>query len=433
MKTLTTALLFLFLTPVLSQAQISTFSVGGRVTDHHTKQPIRNVSVSVEGTYLGTTTDVYGNYQLDIPLSLDTVILRYSHLSYEERTERVVRREEQRINIKLKLNVQDLPEFTLTVGPEIVFGNQQYQIHDYVFMGDQVLLLAYEKRLRKSQLLLVNDQEEIQSTHAVPGMPVGLYNDCAGDNYLITQDYLFLVTKEEELVLTIADLNTFNHLIQKCVDESDPYFYFQQYGPGQLSVNYHFIDVKGGKRADFLRIIDEETLSAFSHEGLQYTDASFEKQLMHATANAKSSKENQLLRLREHEIRFMKELQFKPVYAPLAVVNEELLVFDHLHNNLLHLTMEGDTLDVVSIDYHHDHAWKEQLYIDEETEKVYAHYERKGYTILLEIDPKTGESIREIKLEHRYVERINVKNGVVYYLYRPYGSLQRKYLYKRRL
>jgi hypothetical protein len=49
------------------------------------------------------------------------------------------------------------------------------------------------------------------------------------------------------------------------------------------------------------------------------------------------------------------------------------------------------------------------------------------------IDLKTGNITEKVRLEFRYIDKIAIQNNFVYYVYRPFESTQKKFLYKERL
>ena len=71
-------LTLLFVMTGLLSAQIT---LTGLVVDGNTKRQISNVNVYVEGTKIGTVTDVAGKYSLDIPSAPSTQIV-FQHISY---------------------------------------------------------------------------------------------------------------------------------------------------------------------------------------------------------------------------------------------------------------------------------------------------------------------------------------------------------------
>ena len=415
----------------------STYVVSGRVTDALSKKPIRNVNVYLEGqSHRGVTTNQYGQYTLTLTerAKAKNQKLIFSHVSYEREERSLPARSGQHINLGMLPQSHSLAEFEISAGPEIVFGSQDFQLMDYAFMGDHILLMGYERKATRANIILVNDKEEIVARHRVPRKAISLFSDCQDDVYVITQDFMFMVSyEEEELILTYAEANRYNHLIQPCVDVSEPFYYFSRHGPGHLSVEYIAANVKEGRRYPIMRISDDPVLKAYVQEGLHIGDPQFDQRMQHALANVQKSEDNRSLRHIEDDRRFMKELHFKPVYAPLKVLDDELFVFDHLNGQIRRLALDGTALDSVPITYHSSRKWTRKLHFDHYDNKVYAHYENAGYIDLLPVDARTGVVKKSVRLDHRYLEKINIREGVVYYLYRPYGSMQRKYLYKQAL
>jgi len=229
-------------------------------------------------------------------------------------------------------------------------------------------------------------------------------------------------------------------LIQPCVAYETPFFYFSRFGPGHFSVEYTLVDVDRGERRPLRRVIDKEILKAFREENLHVGNSDFDREMNHrlATINNEQkmgaiSAQNRSMRELVDERRFLKEMHFKPVYAPLAAINEQLFIFDHLNSQLFQMELNGTLLDSVVIDYHNDRRWQREIIVDQHAGIAYAHYNKNGYAYLLPIDTETGQVGNAIRLEYRYPEKIKVRDGVVYYLYRPFGSIQRKYLYKENL
>lgn len=80
-STMPLALLYLMLFPLLGWAQVQ---VSGKVTDADTGEPLPGVAITVEGTTLGTQTDLEGNYELSVPNSQAVLVFRF--LGYANQT-----------------------------------------------------------------------------------------------------------------------------------------------------------------------------------------------------------------------------------------------------------------------------------------------------------------------------------------------------------
>ena len=87
----------------IRQQQIT---VTGRVTDANTGEGIPGVSIVIEGTTTGVTTDIDGNYEIYVPDK--NTVLSFSFVGYQR--ERIIVGEQTQININLTTDFADLDE-----------------------------------------------------------------------------------------------------------------------------------------------------------------------------------------------------------------------------------------------------------------------------------------------------------------------------------
>ncbi|MDB4534605.1 hypothetical protein N9242_07025, partial [Vicingaceae bacterium] len=124
---------------------------------------------------------------------------------------------------------------------------------------------------------------------------------------------------------------------------------------------------------------------------------------------------------------------FEAVYAPLFVVNDTINIFDHSESKIWKFI--EDTVDAgeVSFNYHKPKkksSWKRRLIMDEANGKIYAVFLKNGFYYLKEIDSSSGKIIAEKKLTHQYVSKLKIKDGYIFYTYKPRQTLQKKLLWK---
>ncbi|MGB0425017.1 MAG: hypothetical protein ACPGED_11855, partial [Flavobacteriales bacterium] len=124
---------------------------------------------------------------------------------------------------------------------------------------------------------------------------------------------------------------------------------------------------------------------------------------------------------------------YNALYAPLFVENDSVFVFDHYADFMYTYTQNYEKLDSVPISYHKGKTsrfWEEQVIFDQGNGNAYTVFRRNGNCYLQGIDKKSGESLGNFKMFHRYPENLVIKNGEVYYVYRPFESPQKKFLYR---
>ncbi|MGF1670988.1 MAG: carboxypeptidase-like regulatory domain-containing protein, partial [Balneolaceae bacterium] len=84
--------------------------IEGRVTDAITREPLPGVNVVVEGTTIGTSTDVSGEYELDVPD--EAQVLVFTFVGYQEHREQITGRTV--INVELQPTVELLEDLVVT-------------------------------------------------------------------------------------------------------------------------------------------------------------------------------------------------------------------------------------------------------------------------------------------------------------------------------
>ena len=126
-------------------------------------------------------------------------------------------------------------------------------------------------------------------------------------------------------------------------------------------------------------------------------------------------------------------MYYEPLYAPLFVNKDTILIFDHYSDQLMKISSRFEKLDSIPISYHKDKDkknWEQPILKDKDENKLYSLFLKHGYYFLKQIYLNDGSTLVSFKLNYRYVENVKVENGYAYYIYRPYESSQKKYLYR---
>lgn len=103
LATLLTSLAFLVLAP----SALAQVTVSGTVTDAETEGPFPGVTVTVQGTLIGTVTDADGAYSLEAPGAGSTVVFRFVGYSTQQH---VVTEDMTTLDVRLFVSVLDLEE-----------------------------------------------------------------------------------------------------------------------------------------------------------------------------------------------------------------------------------------------------------------------------------------------------------------------------------
>jgi hypothetical protein len=133
---------------------------------------------------------------------------------------------------------------------------------------------------------------------------------------------------------------------------------------------------------------------------------------------------------------FTQSIYYKELYAPMFKKNDSIFVFDYYKDKLFTFNLKGEKVDSVAIFHHYEPkktGWRRNLIQDKETGKIYAFFEKDGFCSLRLINTKTGLYDSNIVFEHKYIDKIAVSDGMAYYIYRPFESAQKKFLYETKL
>ncbi len=104
------SLVLFFFFPLLLCGQTGQEEIRGNVTDAQ-GLGLPGVTIVVEGTAVGTTTDIEGDYVLSIPADVEDAVLTFSYIGFV--TQKVEIGERSRIDITLKEDVRLLDEFVV--------------------------------------------------------------------------------------------------------------------------------------------------------------------------------------------------------------------------------------------------------------------------------------------------------------------------------
>jgi hypothetical protein len=124
---------------------------------------------------------------------------------------------------------------------------------------------------------------------------------------------------------------------------------------------------------------------------------------------------------------------YETVYAPLFLINDTINIFDHSENKIWKYIEDTIEVGEVAFNYHKPKkksSWKRQLIMDEVTGAIYGVFLKNGYYYLKEISHSNGGVVAEKKLTFQYVSKLKIKDGFIYYTYKPSRTLLKKYLYK---
>ena len=405
--------------------------VVGKITDEITGKNIENIHVKVNQRNIVTKSDVNGNYDLSVS-KRKRITLVFSYVGYETSYEPInTKKDTIYLDIKMIKKIEVLPVFEVNTKPKIVFKSAKINIADYEFYEDKFLFLVYGKRLNKdSEIYFVDERENIISKHFVPGEPVELYTDYLGNVNLICKRAIYRVgIQNNKVSIYELPLDDFNQLIKPIVDTLESSLLFSDFLREFPRFKYYAFNPKDTSVAVIKEVVhkDMDWKYRFEYEFLGNADKQFAKRM------AKRLKGYDKFDVAASMTGFSNGFLYETVYAPMFVVNDTINIFDHSESKIWKFI--DDTVEVGEVPflYHKPKkksSWKRQLIMDEVNGKIYGVFLKNGYYYLKEINVNSGEIVSEKKLTYQFVSKLKIKDGFIYYTYKPKQTLQKKFLYK---
>jgi len=408
------------------------------VKEEKSGETIEGATVRLSGSPFIITTNKKGEFILNLPEKIIYTIM-VSHISYVTYVKELKREQKDTISVlvtlQYKSNLLDTIPILSKQVPETLIGKTNYSIYDFDFYEDKLILLTAENSLEKAQLQLANYEGKIFSYYKLPknsGTAKKFFHDYQGYTELLCKDtVLRLDVFNTELIVGSVPRKHFDSYLKPVSDTLQGNLYYSNQWDKYPSFNYYYLKENDSVSRVLNTITNEDLMKLYNFEyyflpsGMQLEArrlADYYKTDKHITAALLSG--------------FTQSMFYEPLYAPLFVISDTICIFNHHNDFLYHYSKQNKLIDSVKIDYHHPknwREWKKQLFVDEPQNKVYAFFSKDGHHYLKQINHQSGKEVLTYKLQHHSAEKIKIKDGYVYYVYRPFGSTQERFLYREKI
>lgn len=429
-------IVYLFIQNVAAQDSIV---LRGEVRERIDKNSIPYATVKIEygDTVIETKTGYSGNFIIAFPKTSKYKII-VSHDLFEERSlESIYNPKKDTVNITIELNFQKIREINtvdiLAPGvPDKIFGDSILSVSDFEILNDgSLLLLVYPKRLDKGSEIILWKESVILNHLIVPDKAEYLVRDYRGNPHVICENKVFGINVDGfKIQLSTLEKEYFEKYLSPILDTNKTKIYLSNFNKDYPEFQYYAYDKMDSTYRKIISITDTLMMELYRSE---YKWADVRVKLWAKNKELETGIDAEIWVGANY---FTKSIYYKELYAPMFHRNDSLFVFDYYRDQLMIFDQEGNQLDSISI-YHHYHpketGWKKNLIQDRVTGQIYAVMFLSGYTYIRRVDTKTGKLGDKIQLEYRYVEKVEINNNEVYYIYRPFESTQKKYLFKEKL
>lgn len=403
-------------------------SVSGIVLDAIDQQPIPSAIVRMQGQNRTALTDDAGRFTLTYEGEVGD--LEVTRLGYRGAT--VGRNRLSQYGMVVKLNpAAALPDVVISAGAEQVLEDKTLHMYDYDFLDDQLVVILYDRVRRAPFLALVDVNDEILSRLDGPEAPGKLVRDCMGHLHVLGRRHACQLFRldAERLGMYVDSLHLYKQFVEPCLGNIENYYYYSQERLNGQVLDYYHFDARTQKGEGFMQLIDRQKIHQMLDPLGPYVQYASTEASMAMLDEEAWDKINKL----DYEMQFNRLAFFYPIHAPLHVIGQSLYVFDHTNLLIRRCDAGGKALDSVGITYPKLPHWQRTILIDAVREEAYTVFEQHGYLTLHEIDLKTGELMDAYPLPMQFPIKVQVRDGVVYYMYRELDYDDTNRLYRMRL
>jgi len=316
--------------------------------------------------------------------------------------------------------------------PAIVFQSEKLSVSDFELLPNgEILLLAYPKRLEKGSELLIYDGLKVLQNFRLQENPKELVRDFRGNPHVVCEKGVYGIHRSEgQIGISNLEKSYFMRYIFPIVDTIQSKMFFSNFNPNYPAFDYMAFDQADSTYLKILEVKDDLMMELYRSE-YKWVDVRTKLWAYNKQLETGIDKE-----IWVGAAYFTSSIYYKELYAPMFQRNDSVFVFDYYKDKLFTFNSFGDKIDSVEI-YHHyqpkQTGWKKKLIQDQETGEVYAFFEKAGICSIRRVDLRTGKLGEKIQFQHKYIDKLALSANRAYYIYRPYESAQKKFLYVTRL
>ncbi len=436
MKRLLILLSWIFTTTAYAQSVVKISCI-----DRNSLEPIANVNLtlSLQDSIQTCKTNVAGLAQIAL---FDTKQLFYvssEHPMYEPLSYRYqsVRNTLDTLFIKLVLKPiksQSMDQVVVKAPgiPDTVFNSTEFHVADFeVTDAGDYILLVYPKRSGHKNAILWYDGINIKDSMSIHGIGINLIKDYRDNIHVICQEEVYHVShKNDSIALFSIPKDYFLDYVLPIVDTTTSKLFFSNFNMYYPAFDYFALDQIDSSYRKIIHIEDPLMMELYRSE---YKWVDVRTRLWAKQKEIETGVDAQIWVGANY---FTQSIYYKVPFAPLFKIQDSIYVLDFQSDQITVYTPKGEVSRITPLlfHYHKDKTgWKRIILKDESTQALYALFEKDGISMLGKIDLTTGKILSKHRLYHKYVEKIRIHQGNVYYIYRPFESIQKRFLYKERL
>ncbi len=394
------------LVPMMGLSQ--SMKIQGYIFDSLSKLPIEQVEVILPDQTSKTITNRDGYFSLSV--NALPCHLQFRNMSYQTK-DVLITNNQNNLNVFLNSKSYDLKAVEISTNqPVQVMPDKHYQIMDYEFYNDKMLVLAYENQSFFNPVLLLITPDGDTLSRLEVSKPMKICKDFSGKVFLHTKTTAWEINTESNKLsisnpINIENYDAINNVI---IAQSGTQYYLKQLFSSHQEVDYYNYEETTDTLHCFKTVVDEDNIKR-NRKGV-YFDG------------------------KEEDIRFQQLIMLKPVYAPLVCLKDTLVLFNFIDSRIEKFSASTQPISECKIDFHQDRNFRNELLVDETDAKIYFLFRKNGFSELRQVDLNSGKIIQTVSIPaFVFVEKIKVHDNMVYFLYKEKINQEYKKLYKLRI
>ena len=410
--------------------------ITGYVYDIENNTPLSGVNIYIGGTQFGTTSNSDGFFNMKVKKL--PVVLYFSYVGYEVKQYPVNSAEKNVLKIYLKPEIHKISEVTIS-GERIknLFKGDTLNIVDYEISGDQIIMVANPyKSMDDQRLYLTSLSGEILTSQKIRNaghevdvpesiaikIKLYLFKDCYRNIQLLTTDNVFQVfVNQNNLNLVYpTPFEQFMKLLFPAKAVLNNRLFYQK---TTTTKNETYCIEEGDKKTRLIKTVSDPNGPYRYARPIHF-----------------------LGEITDPDRLIIKGSYEKCVSAPIIQRRDDIAVFDFFGNTMDFFNSDGICQKSVRITFHLKEYYElllirmrdidqanftQQILYDEQVNRIWSVWRQKsnGRYSLKEINPDTGGIVRVVEIpDYPFIDKIQVHNNIVYFLY-----LEKKYPFYRSL
>lgn len=396
-------LLILLLACSISIAQVD-YLIKGYVLDSVTNEAVVNAEIVVSGYGDKGFTDEKGFFSVKSATRECTVEIH--GISYNPQ-KIYVNSASGFTKIFVSSKSYNLSPVEITVNkPNDMLPGIRYHIMDFEFVGNYIVILAYERQsVFLPKLLLINQKGDTLCAVEVH-KPLKLCKDYDGKIYYVSKTESYEIILDSNVIKLCNSVcnEDFERINKTIIEHYGNNYYLKQYQCNNQILNYYNYDEVNDELNCFRSISDEDNIQR--NRWGAYFDG------------------------KEEDLRFQQLIINHALNVPFFKLHDTIFLLNFLQSKLEKYSVLSDTLAEINIDFHNDKSFTNDLFIDKIQSKVYTLFIKNGISQIKQISTVDGDIIQTIEIpDFVFIEKIKINDGKIYFLYKTKDLSEYKKLY----